>query len=335
MLRVTFMRQRIRPHSLHPAGLATASLLATLGLFASVGVARAQTMTVETLAIPNRESNRFNLTVNPIGKSECDASLIITVRLRNVPTDKPQLDLWRGNDCNTMAQRMPTTGSCTQITTLSRATSGLAEFEMMLPVRDLTGCAGDTESTYKIFFLPVASAGSSEEVTKYTVLDLKLDTLAPAAPTGVVGRRGEQPGVSWTRLTGNDIYQYRVFTDLAALDCTSDVLISGNPAPSSGGISVSGDSSEADVDGVMLGEKAVVAVATVDMARNVGVLSALVCVEAVETDGFWERYQRTGGTAETCSAAPLSAGVARGARAFGLCALLVAAMVLARRRSSR
>lgn len=50
-----------------------------------------------------------------------------------------------------------------------------------------------------------------------------------------------------------------------------------------------------------------VAIAAVDQAGNVGPLSEVVCMEIVDTIGFWEQYKNKGGAAEggcACSAGP-------------------------------
>jgi hypothetical protein len=199
-------------------------------------------------------------------------------------------------------------------------------------------CGSGVESMPTIWFLAVDNPMSAEDVgTGFGTYEaLGIDMRAPDAPTEVVGGSGENEiPIEW-ETDETDIERFIVFIDNDPIeggggagsggstdggttdggsantgDCSSSVLQAGaNPddvpsgirrkqvnEPTATGFELTPD----DVDGMM----AAVAVAAVDEAGNQSALSNVGCVKVVPTEGFWDRYQANGGTAEggcPCSA---------------------------------
>lgn len=201
--------------------------------------------------------------------------------------------------------------------------------------RDGKKCPASGGNAYSVYFVPLASETSQKPSAPPEALVvpgspikavLRLYNERPAAPTNPSPSSGESTvGLSWKGISNSMVgTKYRVYYEVSGGDggdagqaCGSGALVAGAPPPSANseavesgsvvrGSIVSGKSDRLDgLDrlGVAIGDEVAAAVATVDIADNESELSEIVCIERVETEGFYERYQKQGGTGlDTCSA---------------------------------
>ncbi len=201
--------------------------------------------------------------------------------------------------------------------------------------RDGKKCPDSRENGYSVYFVPLTSETSQKPSAPPEAVVvpgspikavLRLYTERPAAPTSPSPSSGESTlGLSWKGASNSLVgTKYRVYYEVsggnggeAGPTCGAGALMAGAPPPAADsaavesgavvrGSTVSGKSDTLDgLDrlGVAIGDEVAAAVATVDIADNESVLSEVVCIERVETEGFYERYQMQGGTGlDTCSA---------------------------------
>ena len=151
---------------------------------------------------------------------------------------------------------------------------------------------------------------------------LTVDTMPPAAPTGLNNPSGERSlEVTWTPPSDNKIDHYVVFVDTAPDGgdadagvtgaCESSVLVPGTivdpdnlPSRIITKTEQGFSASSSTISGSLLPNgMATVAVAAQDRAGNLGPLSETSCMEIVATSGYWDVYKAGGGKAGSgCSA---------------------------------
>jgi len=198
-------------------------------------------------------------------------------------------------------------------------------------------CPEESNQPYWVYLVPLAAESDVNTATANPPIDtttgvlsarFTLYTKVPDAPTGVKGSEGEQTlGVDWKDdPSGDPNVSYRVYYDTAQggtdpdaggseVKCGSGRLVAGEEAPAEGDklfsedANAGGTSLSASI--VDIGESVAVGVVTVDPAGNESLLSEIVCIERVATDGFYDRYKAAGGDGlETCSAhAPGRVGI--------------------------
>lgn len=196
-------------------------------------------------------------------------------------------------------------------------------------------------TTVSAFFLAVNQAGGNDAVTaqQYVKLDYPLDFFPPVAPTGLKGGSGwTQIPLNWDDQSknGDDLYGTYVFMDPTFQDASigdgSDAVVASGDAGAAdcdpalatilkGNQPVSSDikpiqklenstANSARVDlqaqGVPLGKWVVLGVASVDRARNVGILSNLTCVKTVKSQGFYSTTNSPSGVGCSVSHRPRS-----------------------------
>lgn len=123
-----------------------------------------------------------------------------------------------------------------------------------------------------------------------------------------------------------------------SVKCGSGMLLPGKAPPRTSGTIIaedasSGSGSLSDLDGKLkIGQFAQVGVVTVDAAGNESVLSEVVCVKRVETNGFLDKYNATGdkGLDECSVHAPGSVGWG----SLGCLTVLALTLVSRRRRAA-
>lgn len=275
-----------------------------------------------------------------IGLAECKDDVEFKFSASSYTVKVPVLEVWVGQGsnaaCATAASRKDSPNqesTCWRVaskdnvqasTTVDITVDATALFS-----REGKKCEEVTNQIYQVYLVPLESAtqlgtgNAVEPISGAQSLSAKftLYTKRPEPPTDVTGESGEETlGVDWDDSSSEDAFTtYRVYYDTAQdgtgdVECGSGALVAEEAAPdgdtisskkaSSGGTSIS-------ASGVEIGENIAVGVVTVDAAGNESVLSEVICVERVATDGFYDRYKAEGGDGlEECSAhAPGRVGI--------------------------
>ncbi|MFT3928514.1 MAG: hypothetical protein QM778_38650 [Myxococcales bacterium] len=209
------------------------------------------------------------------------------------------------------------------------------------------GC--DLQSGQSLWILPLANAtptsgAPGDAIAPALEIRFVVDVTALGAPTDVSGGSGEtQAVVDWDAPSGADtLTTYEIYYDLTGISesadatCSSELLVPGAEAgtPSEGSLErVSlGNATRKTINpgdlGLAIGEKVPLALVALDAAGNRSVLSEVVCLRMVDTQGFWDACDADascrGGLA-ACSAAPwTTAREDGGAFAWELAGLLFA-----------
>lgn len=293
-----------------------------------------------------------SISPRPLGIKDCTPpTAILTFEVDNIPDGKRSLDVYFGSGCNATDRDSTTTPKCTFVQ-MTEVTSQ-QDLEVTVDAANLECGGGDRT----LWFLAVDSSQASEDVgTGYGSVVVPIDTAPPAAPSNVEGGAGEkQIPVSWDIGTG-DPEKFIVYIDDQATEggegadggtssdgkCSSSRLIAGSAArdiPKSVPTKVIEERTATGIDldsKDIRGDFAAVGVVAVDIAGNESALSELACVEVVPTEGFWERYEKQGGTADTgCAVHATPVGTSRdGAPAALVATLGLLAVVRMRRRRS-
>jgi hypothetical protein len=269
-----------------------------------------------------------------LGIKECRADVPIAFRLDGAPTNKPVVDIYRGENCNKAGRADTSENLCEYIAT---APGGIgSNLSVVLNAQALIqgGCEGGLEGTPKLWFLPVNEAKSAETVSTYGVfVDLENDMRPPAALDISGGGSAEKViAVSWTipeRET--KIERFVIYIDPApegggsAIDasvqgdadggtsnqpgainpqCPSSILLPGLPAPETTPEGIrsetvnTGTATKAQIrpDGTE-GAQVAISVVAEDKAGNRSPFSEVICAQFQPTQDFWEAYQQAGGTA--------------------------------------
>ncbi|MBK8172564.1 MAG: hypothetical protein IPK60_19810 [Sandaracinaceae bacterium] len=354
-------------------------LLAALLVGAALGTsatAHAQ-MTASITAISDRPSpnDATTMPLVAINAYECEIDATITLLMNGIPASQTTLDFWRGTACNDAVNRTSTTSTaCTYLFSLNTGGRSMYTLE---PIAFSQFDICDNEGTNHIFILSTTSERSSEAVTTFAPLDLTVDTVAPGEPSSVVVSDGDtQAHVAWAASTSTEVGQtYRVYvdtniggsatadggTDVDAGDvdagtdstgCTSSFLAAGDvlsldwTAPEGVYVYTITSATSFDINpsalGMAIGERGYVALASQDVARNRSGLTTGSCFTRIQTTGFWDAYQSSGGSASTCSVSrvggvngsawmivvALAVGIVLLRKRIGAAALLVGVTVL-------
>ena len=217
---------------------ASAQLAGTGGSSGLPNSSTAGDLTARALRVGGED---VKLGVIPVGINECDSNANVDFELDGVPDGK-SIDVYLGEGCNQVNSRDDDgTGDCDYIGNFDSELT--RQQPVVITTRALMGdeCSQNMESMPKIWFLAVSTPGGNEDVGKlYTMLDnLRLDTRAPAAPTGVQGGSGEKRiPVEWDA-SGSDLESFIVLIDPRPT--------AGGGAGGSGGTS-GGDDEDGGVD---------------------------------------------------------------------------------------
>jgi MYXO-CTERM domain-containing protein len=282
----------------------------------------------------------------------------------------PVVEAWvaqdNSTDCSTPASRMSSGGATpmlspcwkawtsSQTININRAFTATIDGDTLFDTDRNSECDELSPGTYRVHFVALPSptveaTTPAAPVANVTAMNatFTLYSRLPGTPPGLKGRTGEsQLGASWGDVDTGPMTTYWLYGDVSGegggegadggVSCGSGLLTEGMaPPPAEGAIirskSTSASGSISDLANVEIGDYVAMGVTAVDIAGNESLLSNVVCVQRVETEGFWEAC-RTNNTCkddfETCSATPWR--TTRGAMAgLGLAAL---AGVLVRRR---
>lgn len=222
------------------------------------------------------------------------------------------------------------------------------------------------QTPWVVHLLPLDTAssfanGSTGTVTNTsTIMPLKASfvpyTVRPEAPTGLEASSGESEiGVSFDKLDGQPARtEYRAYFDIGTgggegsdedgspADCGSGLLVPKKAPPSTRANNIvtkdtSGSSariSGLDGLGIQVGEQVATTAVTIDPAGNASLISEVICVERIQTDGFWDQCERDPDCRndfESCSVSGF--GPAR--FSYLAWALVLAVLALVTRRSGR
>lgn len=268
--------------------------------------------------------------------AQCSPDVEFKFLVQNYLTQVTVLEAWVSStvDCNQAANRATVNNNppgCWRIGDPLNQVMGKAELVAKANEifrngsTDEEGCPEQAGTKYTVYFVPLDAETSSNpasppEATANQKLKgtFTLYTQLPAGPTGLSGQSGEsQVGVKWSRAAGATMTtSYRAYFDTAIGDdssCANSVLVAGAPAPEADGSSLfssgltkglSTKLSGLDSKGVAIGSYVAAAVVSTDITEQEGVLSEVVCIERVQTDGFLDACERDPncrGQFDTCS----------------------------------
>ncbi|MGB0680256.1 MAG: hypothetical protein ACPGUV_11395 [Polyangiales bacterium] len=328
-----------RLRAAHAGGLLSLSL----SLFAAAP-AQAQ-MQIGVTEFGDRDGNELNLVQTPLGLRDCNGSTNLNFTVLNIPAGATVLDVWRGTtNCSETPQREGQIDGCTNIalqdTILVNNNTEFRDPPLSQPITTLFDCS--VTGRQNIYVLAVASVGftGAVDASQFGVLETEVDVTRPAAIEVTGGRGNTQIPVGWA-IGESNLFGHRIYLDTST-SCEPgqplepiEELTAGFGQVDSPLSEVNGNISSTTIDGNLLGldQSAVVAVAPVDQARNVGVFSR-TCIQRIETSGFCD--QVAGGCSDDCSV--LAPGLGRNAQAAWLgwpVLALLAACGLLRRREYR
>ncbi|MEM9191334.1 MAG: hypothetical protein AAGF12_19330 [Myxococcota bacterium] len=309
-------------------------LVAVLVLAASPAAAQDITVILEDVT----GADVADVRANGFSAAQCAANTSLRLQLRSVPTDRNRLVFFRGDDCNLVESRDgdEPASECDRLT-IPDITASSADLEVTTDVLSLlvhtmdntTLTCDNIDASRDIFILAVDDDPNSEDVgTGWGVITLELDTVAPNVPSNIAGGTGNTAiPVGWGELDP-DTDEHRIYVDETG--CPSTTLIAGESAAGLTPVTtVGGTSTSADINGqelgLQIGDMAAVAVTSRDATDNESVLSDVVCVTRVETEGFCETF----GNCETCSVTP---GTSRGFGSLGFAMLAAGAALVVRKR---
>lgn len=257
-----------------------------------------------------------------VGIDACNSMAEVVFDLDAVPSDKTTMDVYTGTSCTSQDRDKPDLSNCTFVTT-QEIENRTQDLEMRIPANLLfrDGCDNGQLSMTTLWFLPVDASQQGDAVTRFGTIAVNIDGDPPEPPTNLTGGSGESLiRVTW-KTSERDLQEFIVYIDNAPTAggpgggedggsnstdgmCGSTALMAGG-SPAELPSSIRQRSiKEATATGIDLtpediaGERAAIAVATVDKANNRSSLSNIACVSVVPTESFWDRYKANGGEAD-------------------------------------
>jgi hypothetical protein len=264
--------------------------------------------------------------------AECQDNVPVEFRLDGAPMDKPNIDVYRGENCNTSRRTDAAENVCTYVASDRGGIS--VDHRITIAAQDLIPgeCSDRQEGTPTLWFLPVSEVMSAETVSVYGINEqIYNDTRPPTAPVEVdAGGGGENViTISWKFDPGDtQLERFIVYIDPApgsgelvdpvqgAIDGGTDGAVGQvNPECPSPYL-IPGETPE-DVPSQIIVEPldnenqrsyklkpkelglentvAAVAIQAEDKAGNLSPLSEVVCAHVIPTTDFWESYLQGGG----------------------------------------
>ena len=306
-------------------GVALAQVAGTDGSVTGSGPIRVKVATVAGVSRDEMGPVYINLV-------QCENNVDIEFRLDGAPRNKPLIDVYWGDGCNTDVRNNQSDSSCTYVTTKPGGVAVDARVHVTIQEIIMGSCSDHPQGQYKLWFLPVSQTKSPEMITLYGVNEqVWSDNSPPVAPTNVdAGGGGENViTVTWSAdsQTDTDLERFIVYIDRAPSggqladavqgsvdggtdgtpainpECPSAYLIPGeNPEGLPSQISVKPLDNENQrsyqLKPQTLGLEngvAAVAVRSEDKAGNRSPLSEVTCAKVIPTTNFWETYEQAGG----------------------------------------
>lgn len=190
---------------------------------------------------------------NWAGITDCNDDADVVFRVDGAPHGKSEMDIYIGDGCQGTDRVNTTLNKCTYLGHKKYGGVTLGVFLHIKASQLFEGkCDSGVESKPKIYFLAVNVVGSAEDVGMDwgAVINLGLDTLAPAAPTNLSGGEGEhEVPVNWDSAETN-LLGFKVYIDPHPGPPNSSTGASGNAAPEEdAGFEVANNGMVASLDG--------------------------------------------------------------------------------------
>ncbi len=294
-----------------------------------------------------------------INAALCDKNADVQVRLQNLGSPG-FLEVWRSSseeNCHAAAGRTVQAGgkdpACTRIGEPLQSPGSSPT--VLLKAADLAtqNKPCDQGGTQKVYFVPLenatpegAASGVSEGLGDPSWVTFTVDVIPPSAPSNLSGEDGENRiSVKWKGTDNSDtadgatVYYDPSGISKADADCTSELLMAKKALESTEGLEASREAAgttessiSPDSLGLKTGEQIPVAVVSRDKAGNRSLLSEVICLRRIDTDGFIDRYDEAEGNGlEKCSMqAPGRASFS----GLGSLTFLALALVARRRRTA-
>ncbi len=346
------LKSRFMPRS---RALLALAVLGGLAVLPSTALALAPT--VGGFGTGTHMAGNTDLVQYPIGSPECSVQIPLTFSSLTNTTTTRYIDVWSATSasagCQTGTVRVSTTSPvCTYVTSIPY-TSGPTYTAMVTAATLFGGCSGTDQRTF-FFFDTTSTHETSMTYTTYWTLTAAIDAIAPTGPVIEGSPAGDTVlQVSWNQSSFTDLGiagHVNVYVDPTGCASGGDggastsTLVAGQVAPDTAYASPSASSPiSVSTSGLgwgsgSYGQTAAIAIAAVDTAGNVSVLSNVVCATHVQVSGFFDAYCAELSEAE-CAAYYRGCSVAMpGGRtdwsAIGLGLLVLGGLVL-RRRSAR
>jgi hypothetical protein len=307
-------------------------------------------------------------------RAECEENVPIEFRLDGAPMNKANIDVYRGENCNTSRRTDSAENVCSYVGTDAGGIS--SDLRVTVNAQDVIigECPGHNQDQPTLWFLPVSEQGGAEMVSVYGInKQITIDTVAPNAPTDVdAGAGGENVITIKWKADPPDISLKRfiVYIDPApgggelvgraqgALDggtdgavgqvnpeCPSAHLIPGEvPEDLPSQIIVDRLENESQRSYQLKPKElglenttAAVAIQAEDEAGNLSPLSDVVCAHVIPTTDFWESYVQGGGNegVEGCPCSTVGRTQLEGGWPVAVSLLMMGVSARRRRRGDR
>lgn len=333
------------------------ALLGGLVVFPATAFALAPT--VGGFGTGTHTAGNTDLVQYPIGAPECSIEIPLTFSGLTNTTTTRYIDVWSATSasagCQTGSVRVSTTSPVCKYVTSIPYTSGPTHTAMVTASTLFGGCSGTDQRTF-FFFDTTSTQETSMNYTTYWTLTAAIDAVAPSAPVVEGAPAGDTVlQVSWNQSSFTDLGiagHVNVYVDPTGCASTGDggasssTLVAGQVPPATAYSSPSASSPiSVSTSGLgwgsgTYGQTAAIAIAAVDTAGNVSVLSNVVCATHVQVSGFFNAYCAEHHLSEAeCAAYYRGCSVALPGRRTDWSALAIGMLVLGafvlRRRSAR
>lgn len=174
---------------------------------------------IRILDIGSRDpETNLSLDFLPINQRECAADIPISLRVRNIPPSASVLDFWRTDTADCSDETLRSDNTRTECTPLEIAadqnTSGNQEKDIVVRASEIVPCEDGRTSSFQIFILAATAENSTGDVGQnFGRFPARVDTAAPAAPTGLAARDGEVRFEASWEPSGETLREYFVYID--------------------------------------------------------------------------------------------------------------------------
>lgn len=246
--------QRLRITALVAAGWVLASPVHAQGTGGTGGSTSSGSLGGIRITLVSIGDRDAHIGQNWAGINDCKEDADVVFRVDGAPRGKSEMDIYIGDGCNGTDRVNTTTNKCMS---LGHKKYGGVTLGVFLHIKASQlfqdNCDAGTESKPKIYFLAVNVTGSAEDVGMDwgAVINLGLDTLAPAAPTNLSGGEGEHVvPVNWDSSETN-LKGFKVYIDPhpAAPGSSTGVSGSGAQGDEDAGFAIGNNTMNASLDG--------------------------------------------------------------------------------------
>jgi MYXO-CTERM domain-containing protein len=183
------------------------------------------------ITITPLEPDRTEFETNGFNARDCETNTVVRLDLNNVP-DRMFVVFFRGDSCNEVDRRdgSTTVADCDRLFSVERTTDRM---EVDQRIQDFLDCDEEGAAIH-IFAIASDTSTATEEVTTadWGTIDFKLDTTAPATPTGLTDATGGT-SVNVPFEPVSNAFRYRLYLDTALTGAT--MRTEAGPPPDAGG----------------------------------------------------------------------------------------------------